>query len=304
MPPQPAPARALPPLSSSASRGIALMIAAIFMFSLMDVAAKAISARADTIMALWARYAGQMLIVTLIVLPRLRSVTRTRYPGVHFARSLLLLMASTFAFFGIARLGLAEATAVMATNPVLITLGAAVFLGERLGWRRLAGIGAALCGAMIIIRPGTDVFSLDALLPLGAATCFACFAVLTRKVGRDESPWTSLFYTAMVGGLVLSVAVPWFWVPPDLTTVAWMVFIGLAGAAGQLLFIRALSVAEAGTVAPFSYCSVVFATILGFLIFAEVPDALTLMGALVIICAGLYVWRRETRAVHEAGPQA
>lgn len=304
MPNAPAPARPLPQLSSAARQGIALMIAAIFMFSLMDVAAKAISARADTVMALWARYAGQMLIVTLIVLPRLRSVARTRYPGVHFARSLLLVMASTFAFFGIARLELAETTAVMATNPVLITFGASLFLGERLGWRRLLGIAAALCGAMIIIRPGTDVFSLDALLPLGAATCFASFVLLTRKIGQDESPWTSLLYTAMVGGLVLCAVVPWFWVPPDAATLAWMGFIGLTGAAGQLLLIRALSVAEASTVAPFSYSSVLFATILGFLIFGEVPDVLTLVGALVIIGAGLYVWRRETRAAQPTGPEA
>lgn len=300
MTPPPAQARALPRLSSPASRGIALMIAAIFMFSLMDVAAKAISARADTVMALWARYAGQMALVTLIVLPRLRSVARTHYPGLQFARSLFLLLASTFMFFGIARIALAEATAVMALNPVLITLGAALFLGERLGWRRIAGIGAALCGALIIIRPGTAVFSPDALLPLGGAICFASYALLTRKVGRDESPWTSLLYTAVVGGLVLSAVVPWFWIPPDQVTILWMIFIALTGAAGQLLLIRALSVAEASTVAPFSYSGVVFATLLGFAIFAEVPDALTLLGALVIIAAGLYVWRRETRAARTA----
>ena len=298
MTPPPAQARTLPRLS--ASRGIALMIAAIFMFSLMDVAAKAISARADTVMALWARYAGQMALVTLIVLPRLRSVARTHYPGLQFARSLFLLMASTFMFFGIARIALAEATAVMALNPVLITLGAALFLGERLGWRRIAGIGAALCGALIIIRPGTAVFSPDALLPLGGAICFASYALLTRKVGRDESPWTSLLYTAVVGGLVLSAVVPWFWIPPDQVTILWMIFIALTGAAGQLLLIRALSVAEASTVAPFSYSGVVFATLLGFAIFAEVPDTLTLLGAPVIIAAGLYVWRRETRAARTA----
>ncbi len=303
MPADPAPSSPLPLTSTAARHGIALMIAAIFMFSLMDVAAKAISQRADTVMALWARYAGQMLIVTLIALPRLRSVVQTRYPGLQFARSLLLLMASSFAFFGIARIELGEATAVMATNPVLITLGAALFLGERLGWRRIIGVGAALCGAMIIIRPGSEVFSVDALLPFGAAVCFAAFTLLTRRVSREESAWTSLFYTAMVGGMLLSLVVPWFWVPPDTVTVAWMVFIALTGAAGQLLLIRALTVAEASTVAPFSYSSVLFATILGIVIFGEFPDALTIVGALVIVGAGLYVWRRETRARPQAGPR-
>ncbi|MEL6643960.1 MAG: DMT family transporter [Pseudomonadota bacterium] len=303
MPADPAPATPHSPCAHAARRGIILMVAAIFMFSLMDVAAKAISQRADTVMALWARYAGQMLIVVVIALPRLHTIARTRYPSIQFARSLALLAASSFMFFGIARLDLAEVTAVMATNPVLITLGAALFLGERLGWRRVAGIAVALGGALMIIRPGTAVFSLYALLPLCAAICFATYALLTRRVGRDESPWTSLLYTAAVGCVVLSLIVPAFWIPPDRITVAWMVFIAATGAAGQLLLIRALTVAEASTVAPFSYCGVIFATLFGLTLFGEVPDALTVLGALVIVGAGLYVWRRETRARATTGPR-
>lgn len=303
MPADPAPANPTSPVSGAARRGIALMLAAIFMFSLMDVAAKVISQRADTVMALWARYAGQMLIVLLIALPRLKRVARTRYPAIQFARSLALLAASSFMFFGIARLELAEVTAVMATNPVLITLGAALFLGERLGWRRIAGIALALTGALIIIRPGTEVFSVDALLPQCAAICFATYALLTRRVGRDEDPWTSLLYTAAVGCVVLSALVPGFWVAPDRVTIAWMIFVAATGAAGQLLLIRALTVAEASTVAPFSYSGVIFATIFGLVLFNEVPDALTILGALVIVGAGLYVWRRETRGRDGTVPQ-
>jgi len=280
---------------SPAAQGILLMIAAIFMFSVMDVAAKAIAARADTVMALWARYAGQTLIVAALVLPRLHIVARTRYPGLQALRSFLLLAASTMMFFGIATMGLTEVTAIMAMNPVLITLGAAVLLREGLGLRRVLGIGAALIGALIIIRPGTEVFSLNALLPLGAAVSFAGYALTTRFVGRDEDPWTSLLYTGLLGAIVLSVAVPFFWVPPDATTVLLLIAIGAVGGLGQLLLIRALSVAQAGIVAPFSYSGILFATIWGMLLFGEYPDALTLLGALVIVGAGLYVWQRETR---------
>lgn len=272
------------------------MLGAIFLFSLMDVGAKALSQRADTVMALWARYAGQTVIVFLIVAPRLRSVGRTHHPGLQALRSLLLLLASTFMFFGIARMGLADATAVMSMNPVLITLGAALVLGEHLGARRIAGIGAALFGAMLIIRPGTDVFSADAFLPFLGAVCFAAYSLATRFVGRDEDPWTSLLYTALLGALVLSVAVPFFWVPPDGIAIALMIAIGAVGASGQLLLIRALTVAEASTVAPFSYSGVLFASIWGIVLFDEFPDQWTILGALVIVCAGLYVWRRETVA--------
>ncbi len=284
------------PPDRSAARGIALMIAAIFFFSLMDVAAKALGQRSDTVMALWARYSGQMLIVIAIIAPRARAVVATRFLGLQILRSALLLMATVFMFFGLARIGLAEATAVMAVNPILITLGAALFLGEALGWRRMAGIAAALLGAMIVIRPGTEVFTPNALLPLAAAICFAGYALVTRRVGRDEDPWTSLFYTALVGALVLSAAVPAFWQPPDAITLALMLVIGAFGMAGQLFLIRALTLADASTVAPFAYSGVIFATFWGLVIFAERPDAATILGALVIVGAGLYVWHRETRA--------
>lgn len=280
------------------------MILAIFFFSLMDVAAKALGQRSDTVMAVWARYTGQMLIVLALIAPRAQAVIATRYLSLQIVRSVLLLMATVFMFFGLARIGLAEATAVMAVNPLLITLGAAVFLGEALGWRRMAGIGTALIGAMIVIRPGSDVFSTDALLPLAGAICFAGYALVTRRVGRDEDPWTSLFYTGLVGALALSAVVPAFWQPPDGITLALLALIGVLGMAGQLFLIRALTIADAGTVAPFAYTGVIFATAWGLLLFDEWPDATTVLGALVIVGAGLYVWHRETRArPHRAAPR-
>ncbi len=153
--------------------------------------------------------------MTLFLLPRLGTVVRTRRPGLHFLRSLFLLMATTAFFFAISRMGLAEATAIIDVNPVLITLGAALFLGEKFGPRRALGIGAALIGALIIIRPGSAVFSPTALLPLIAAVCFASFAITTRFLGRNENIWTSLFYTALLGAIVLSVLVIPVWVRPD-----------------------------------------------------------------------------------------
>ena len=278
------------------NRAILLMIGAIFCFSIMDVSVKAVAPDIGVLPALWARYAGQMLLVFVLVLPRLKYVVRTRYPALQFLRSILLMSATAFFFTGLSLIPLTDAAALMSTNPVLITLGAALFLGEALGVRRVAGIVVALVGAMIVIRPGSDVFSLSALLPLAAAACYSGYALLTRHVGSDEDIWTSLFYTGLVGTVLLSIAVPFMWKTPDLAGFGLMIAIALAGTLGQLALIRAFSQGEAAILAPYSYVGLAFAAFWGFLFFAEKPDFWTIFGSLVIAGAGLYVWHRETYA--------
>ncbi|TDL79596.1 DMT family transporter [Palleronia sediminis] len=272
------------------------MIGALFFLSAMDAVAKRISIETNTAMALWARYLGQTLIVAAICLPRMPGVLFTRHPRLQVLRSMMMFGATGFFFTAITYLGLAEATALMEVSPVLITLGGALLLGERLGPRRVLGIAAALIGALIVIRPGTAVFTPAALLPLAAAICYAGYALTTRFVGRNEDAWTSLFYTAIFGAIVLSAALPLFWVRPGAGTVGLMLAIGFIGAAGQLLLIRALQAAEAGVVAPFGYSGLLFATFWGWLVFSELPDGATVIGMAVIAGAGLYVWYRETRA--------
>lgn len=280
---------------SPAATGILLYTLAIFAMSLMDLVAKTLTLHLPTLQVVWARYTGQTIIVTMVLLPRLKTVMRTKYPGLQFLRSLLLLMGTSLFFFGISRMGLAEATAIMDINPVLITLGAALLLGEKLGPRRVGAIAAALVGALIIIRPGSAVFSLSALAPFAAAFAYAGFALVTRFVGRDESTWTSLFYTALLGTAVLSVAVVPIWVQPGPKDLALMLVIGAIAAVGQFLLIRAFTVAQASVIAPFSYVGLLFAAIWGAVFFGEYPDAATWIGAAVIVCAGVYVWHRESR---------
>jgi len=284
--------------ASDTARGILLMIAAMFLFSGMDVCAKLIGHRTNTVMALWARYAGQTVIVTLLVLPRLNSVMKTNYPGLQLLRSIFLLVGTTCFFFGMVLIGLANAAAIFDINPVLITLAAALVLRESFGPRRLFGVLASLVGALIIIRPGSAVFSLAALLPLVAAVGYTCYAITTRFVGRDEDTWTSLFYTAAFGAVLLSFAVPFFWVPPDTQTIMLMLLIGAIGSIGHFCLIRAFSMTEASVLAPFAYVGLLFAILWGILIFGEYPDFYTYLGALVIVAAGIYVWHRETQAAN------
>ena len=276
------------------SRAILSMISAIFCFSIMDVSVKVLAPNVGVLPALWARYAGQMLLVFILVLPRLKSVVRTRYPTLQFLRSILLMSATIFFFISLSLMPLTSAAALMSVNPVLITLGAALFLGETLGMRRITGIAVAMVGAMIVIRPGSDVFSLTALLPLAAAACYSGYALLTRRVGSDEDVWTSLFYTGLVGTVFLSLAVPFQWQSPDIPGLMLMILIALAGTLGKLALIRAFSQGEAAMLAPYSYSGLAFAAFWGFVFFAEIPDFWTVFGSVVIVGAGLYVWYRET----------
>lgn len=288
---------------SPTTRAILLMLAAILIFTLMDATAKGLSKRIGVLPTLWARYIGQALVVTLLILPRARSVLRTRYPWLQLARSVFLMCATGCFFLGIANIGLAEATAIMDVNPVLITLGAAVFLGERFGVRRMVAIGFSLVGALIVIRPTSAVFSPYAVFPLLAAICYSGYALTTRFVGKDEDAWTSLFYTALFGAVVLTSFVPATMEMPDLTSLGMMGMLAVFGTASQLLLIRALMEGEAGMLAPFAYAGLVFATIWGMAFFDEIPDVWTIVGALVIVLSGIYVWHRETFAKTQPDPQ-
>lgn len=276
-------------------RGIVMMLIAIATFTSMDALAKTLIAEYPALQVVWARYTGQTVIVTLVFLPQLRRLLRTRYPGLQAARSLMQFGATAFFFVSLGYVGLAEATAITDLNPVLITLGAALFLGEKLGARRIFGVCAALFGALVIIRPGFGVFQPAALLPLCCAICYAGFALATRWVGRDESPSTSLIYSAMFGTLATTILLPFIWQPIAMADLWGFVLIGALGSVAQFFLIRAFTIAEASAIAPFGYVGILFATGWGILLFDEWPDGWTVIGALVIAGAGVYVWHRETR---------
>ena len=228
--------------------------------------------------------------------PRFGKIVKTSFPLLQLARSVFLMCATMCFFWGISNIGLAEATAIMDISPVLITLGAVLFLGERIGIRRVIGIIGALIGAMIVIRPGSDVFSVYALFPLGAAICYSGYNIITRFVGAREDPWTSLFYTALFGAIVFSTIVPFHWQPLSMFTITLMAALSVMALLAQWLLIKALSLGEASLLAPIGYIALIFATLWGFLLFGDLPDQWTVIGALVIVASGVYVWSRERNA--------
>jgi len=275
---------------------ILLMIGAVFCFASMDATAKYLMKEIGPAQTIWARYTVQAVIVTVLILPKINVYGRTNYPKLQFLRSVALMMATTLFFFAFSRLGLAEASAIFNISPVLITLGAFLFLREQIGPRRLIGIIVSLLGALIIIRPGTGVFSIYALLPLGAAIFYSTYSLATRFVGTDESPWTSLFYSAIFGALCYSIYIAFYWNPMSNNAILLTIIIGLFGTAGHICLIRALSIGEASLVAPFIYTNLLFTTTWGFVLFGNLPDFWTIVGALIIVAAGIYVWARERAA--------
>lgn len=286
----------LAPSFTPQTRGILLCLLAVFTFTVMDALAKYLSRDYPPLQVVWARYAGQAVLVFMILLPMGRRVMVTRFPLMQAARSVLQFGATACFFLSLPYIGLAEATALTDLNPVLITLGAAFFLGETIGLRRVLGVVAALVGALIVIRPGMGVFQPAALLPLATAFCYAGFALLTRVVGDRESIWTSLFYTALFGTVIGTLLMPLVWTPIAARDLWGFVGVGLLGTTAQLCLIRAFTLAPASVIAPFGYVGLVFASFWGWVFFGQVPDRWTVLGALVIVGAGLYVWARESAA--------
>ena len=272
---------------------ILLMIGAIFCFASMDATAKYLMKEIGPAQTIWARYTVQAILVTVLILPKINIYGKTKYPKLQFLRSVALMMATTLFFFAFSKLGLAEASAIFNISPVLITLGAFLFLREQIGPRRVIGIVVSLLGALIIIRPGSGVFTVYALLPLGAAIFYSTYSLATRFVGTDESPWTSLFYSAIFGAICYSIYIVFHWNPMSNNALFLTIIIGLFGTAGHICLIRALTLGEASLVAPFIYTNLLFTTIWGLVLFGNFPDFWTIGGALIIVAAGVYVWARD-----------
>ncbi|MCY3877657.1 MAG: DMT family transporter [Rhodobacteraceae bacterium] len=273
-----------------------LTVAAIFCLSTMDATVKSLTDTNPVLQMVWIRYTGQTLLVAFLIRRQLKTVLHTRHAFLHLLRSFLLFF-GTFCFFtGFSKIELASATTILQTSPLFIALGAHFVLGEKLGWQRVAGVVIGLAGTLVIMRPGTDLFSIYSVYPLGAAIGYSGYAIVTRLLSRDEGIWTSFFYTTLLGSVFSSIAVPFVWVTPEVSDMPWFLVLTIFGAAGQYLLIRSLFLVEATIVAPFTYVALVFAALHGALFFDEFPDFWTYIGAAIVAGSGLFVWYRESQA--------
>jgi drug/metabolite transporter (DMT)-like permease len=207
-----------------------------------------------------------------------------------------LLAVATLCMFGaISVVPLADAYTITFIAPLLVTALSVPLLKERVGWRRWSAVVAGFAGVLIVIRPGFGEVPWQLALPLITAACFALYQILTRLVSVDpvETPFVMLFYVAWVGAAVMTLMVPFYWQPVALADWPWMVAMGGLGAIGHLILIRALVIAPASLIAPFTYSQIVWALIAGYLVFGDVPDGWMLVGCTVIVASGLFVFYRE-----------
>jgi len=283
-----------------ALRGILLMVAAVGLFVTMDAIAKYLSRWYPVPLIVWARYVSNLAILLAFLAARgeLRLLRRAR-PGLQFTRGLLLAVATLLFFTSLSVLPLADANAIGFAMPLFVAALAVPMLGERLEMARLLAILAGLVGALIIVRPGSDLFTPYALLPLGMAVCNAFYQILTRKVAGLEPPLTSLVWGAIVGAVLLSAAAPFVWVSPQAASHgALILVIGVLASVGHFLLIKAYECANATLLAPFTYTALVWAMALGWLVFGDFPDGGSLVGMGIIVLSGLYLANRQRLTVH------
>ena len=287
-------ARKAPARADRPFKGIALVLASTIFLGASDVTAKYLSATLPSIEIAWIRF----LVFALIMMPAMIPgsplfAMQTDRLGLHLMRGLAILGSSLFFISGLRFLPIAEASATGFVAPLLVTALSIVFLGEKVGMRRWIATGVGLIGVLIILRPGTGAFHPAAFFPLVSALAWACTLIMTRMMSGTERAITTMAYSSLVGLVMLSALVPSVWVTPTWHDIAFGVFIGVASTAGQWIVVLAFRYADASVLAPFSYTQLLWVSILGFLIFGEVPDVYTVTGAAFIVASGLYTAHRE-----------
>lgn len=283
-------------------RGIRLLLASISLFSVSDALAKRLAETLPVVEIAWLRY---LAFVALALLPLMRrggsSLLRSRVPGLQMLRGFSVVGSALMFISALQHLPLAEATAINFVSPAFVTLLSVPVLGERVGWRRWTALAVGMVGMLIIVRPGSDVFSPAALLPVFSSAAWACAVVVTRRMGMTDPPATTLLWTAGVGFVVLTILMatgilfggPGRVIQPDAGQVGLGLLIGVVSSVAQYLVVLAYRAAPASVLAPFSYVQLLFSGLLGFIMFGTVPDRWTVLGACVIAASGLYTVHRE-----------
>ena len=285
----PTPARVNAPL-----RGVTCMLAGVFILTLGDVLTKWLTASYPPGQLICLRSLTALLLVLAWCAPRRRrSSLRIRNPGAHLVRGLFACAGSYMFVMGIGHMPLANAMSIGFAGPLLITACAGRMLGEQVGWRRWSAVLVGFCGVLVILSPGAEGFHWAApVLLLGV--CFGTARdVVTRRISATENSSSMLVTTnaCMVGLGFASIVQGWNL--PGLADSAMLMGSGLLTASGHYLQIEAFRQAEAGTVVPFKYTALLWATLLGWLVFGDVPTLATLMGAALVIASGLFILYRE-----------
>ncbi|MFI5445567.1 DMT family transporter [Polaromonas sp. UC242_47] len=278
--------------------GILLHIAGLWLLSTLDASGKwLVMAGVPVLMLSWVRYSVHTALMTAVVLPsRGLAIFKTQSLARQMVRGVLMIATTVLFFSVLARLPLAEATAMNFLAPLFLMAMAPWLLHEPHRLHRWLGVLAGFAGMLIVVRPGAQLDPVGVVLGLLTALTFALFQIATRRVAHDD-PLTTNYYGGLFGTVALTLALPWFWEMPQLSPWQWALLLstGLTGFLGHWLQIAAFRKSPASLLAPFSYLQIVAAATLGWLVFGQLPGQISSLGIALICLAGLGVALTEAR---------
>ena len=286
---------ASPPARDHILRSILAILFSVACFSVLNAISKTLTQHYPVVQVIWARYVFAFVFMMALFLPRSGlALFRWHNVGSQVVRGLLLFFSSFLYFHGIVYLPLATAASISLTSPLIVTALSARFLGEPVGVRRWIAVCLGFIGAVIVVRPGHANFEWHSLLIVASTLCSAFYQLFSRRYGQAERPDASATMATIVGTVVALPMLPFEWTTPAFGW-DWVLFvaIGICAGVGHYFLTIAYSQAPAATVAPFNYVQLIGAAILGYLVFDNIPDFWTWVGAAVIVCSGLYLGHAE-----------
>jgi drug/metabolite transporter (DMT)-like permease len=290
-------------VAGSASRrehvplGILYMLGATIVFAASSAASKWLVARYPIGEVLFTRTAVALLTCALFILPYTGlAVFRTHRLRHHVMRSVSQGFSQTFLLIAFSLMPLAGAIAINFSAPLFATLVSALLLKEAVGTVRWAALLLGFVGVLIVTNPGTDTFQIGALFALANAVLYGSVTAAVRGMTATESAETLTLYQLVLLTAFFTLLLPLGWISPTPIDAAWIVFNGVANAVGQYWWTRALHLAPASAISPFYYLSLIWASILGFAIWGEVPTISLGIGSAVVVASGLFLLWRESNA--------
>ena len=275
--------------------GIFLMVITTIVFASQDGLSKYLATEYNVYMVVMIRYwffAAFVMTISSRKPGGVKQVAKTKTPLLQIFRSLILVAEMCVTILAFTLLGLAETHAIFASYPLIIAMLSGPILGEHVGWRRWLAICVGFFGILIILNPGNGIFSPYALVPLAGAILFALYGLLTRYAGQYDKSSTSFFWTGTVGCIAMTAIGLNFWDPVSQGDWSIMLILSASGMLGHFLLIKCYEVAEASAVQPFAYLQLIWASIIGIIIFGEQITTNVFIGACIIVGAGLFtLWR-------------
>jgi len=279
-------------------RGAILCIAALALFACMDTTTKYLTQTHEVPLIIAVRYLGNLVLMVAFLGPSHgRQMVRSQRTGLVWVRAFCLAVASLLIGFGLERMPVADVTAITFLSPILLVAVAGRLLGERVGWVGWAAAVAGFAGVMLIVRPGSDLVTSGALFMLGAVMLNLGYQLLSRVLAASENTFALLFHTALAGSILYGLALPWYLEDQAPTPLDAVLFasLGLFGGVGHFMFTAAFRHAPASLIAPLNYLQLLWAGLLGWLVFGHIPDALSLLGMAIVAGSGVLVALRTRR---------